>query len=116
MKTKKYSVWEGALLLTAAAIIVKLLSVIYRIPYQNMTGDFGFYVFQQAYPFYAIAVAIAFTGFPMALSKMIISEKNNDDHLIKTAAWTSVMLGLLSFVFLFLAAPFMAEWMGDRHL
>ncbi len=116
MKSKKYSVWEGALLLTAAAIIVKLLSVIYRIPYQNMTGDFGFYVFQQAYPFYAIAVAIAFTGFPMALSKMIISEKNNDDHLIKTAAWTSVMLGLLSFVFLFFAAPFMAEWMGDRHL
>jgi polysaccharide transporter, PST family len=116
MKTKNYSVWEGAMLLTAAAIIVKLLSVVYRIPYQNMTGDFGFYVFQQAYPFYAIAVAIAFTGFPMALSKMIVSEKNKDDHLIKTAALTSVGLGLVSFLLLFLASPFMAEWMGDRQL
>ncbi|KZE68116.1 hypothetical protein AWM68_17070 [Fictibacillus phosphorivorans] len=116
MNSKKYSVWEGALLLTAAAIIVKLLSVVYRIPYQNMTGDFGFYVFQQAYPFYAIAAAIAFTGFPMALSKMIVSEKNNNDHLIKTSVWTSFTLGVFSFVLLFFTAPFIARWMGDDNL
>ncbi|MFG6497504.1 polysaccharide biosynthesis protein [Fictibacillus sp. UD] len=116
MNSKKYSVWEGALLLTTAAIIVKLLSVVYRIPYQNMTGDFGFYVFQQAYPFYAIAAAVAFTGFPMALSKMIVSEKNNNDHLIKTSVWISFTLGVLSFIFLFFTAPFIARWMGDYNL
>jgi polysaccharide transporter, PST family len=116
MNTKKSSVWEGALLLTAAALVVKLLSAVYRIPYQNMTGDFGFYVFQQAYPFYAIAAAIAFTGFPMALSKMIASEKNNNDHLIKTSIWTSFWLGIVSFVALFFAAPFLADLMGDSYL
>lgn len=116
MNTKKSSVWEGALLLTAAALVVKLLSAVYRIPYQNMTGDFGFYVFQQAYPFYAIAAAIAFTGFPMALSKMIASEKNINDHLIKTSIWTSFLLGVISFATLFFAAPFIADLMGDSHL
>ncbi|MCM3719873.1 putative polysaccharide biosynthesis protein [Fictibacillus phosphorivorans] len=116
MNTKKSSVWEGALLLTAAALVVKLLSTVYRIPYQNMTGDFGFYVFQQAYPFYAIAVAIAFTGFPMALSRMIASEKNNTDHLIKTSVWTSFLLGILSFILLFATAPFLALLMGDSQL
>lgn len=113
---KKSSVWEGALVLTAAALIVKLLSAVYRIPYQNMTGDFGFYVFQQAYPFYAIAAAIAFTGFPMALSKMIVSEKNNKEHLIKTSVWTSVWLGIFSCFSLFITAPFIAHWMGDDNL
>lgn len=116
MNTKKSSVWEGALLLTAAALAVKLLSAVYRIPYQNMTGDFGFYVFQQAYPFYAIAAAVAFTGFPMALSKMIASEKNNNAHLIKTSIWTSFLLGIISFVSLFLTAPYIAILMGDSHL
>jgi polysaccharide transporter, PST family len=116
MNTKKTSVWEGALLLTAAALAVKLLSAVYRIPYQNMTGDFGFYVFQQAYPFYAIAAAVAFTGFPMALSKMIASEKSNNDHLIKTSIWTSFLLGIISFAFLFLSAPYIAILMGDSHL
>ncbi|MBY6038521.1 polysaccharide biosynthesis protein [Fictibacillus nanhaiensis] len=116
MNPKKTSVWEGALLLTAAALVVKLLSAIYRIPYQNMTGDFGFYVFQQAYPFYAIAAAIAFTGYPMALSKMIASEKNNKDHLIKTSFWTSFLLGIVTFLMLFLTAPFIARLMGDDEL
>ncbi|MCM3733968.1 polysaccharide biosynthesis protein [Fictibacillus nanhaiensis] len=116
MNTKKTSVWEGALLLTAAALAVKLLSAVYRIPYQNMTGDFGFYVFQQAYPFYAIAAAVAFTGFPMALSKMIASEKSNNEHLIKTSIWTSFLLGIVSFVSLFLTAPYIAYLMGDDYL
>jgi polysaccharide transporter, PST family len=113
---KKSSVWEGAMLLTAAALIVKLLSAVYRIPYQNMTGDFGFYVFQQAYPFYAIAAAIAFTGFPMALSKMLVSEKNYNDHLIRTAKWTVFCLGVFSFSFLYISAPDIAGWMGDHKL
>ena len=116
MKSKTSSVWEGAMLLTAAGLVVKLLSVVYRIPYQNMTGDFGFYVFQQAYPFYAIAVAVAFTGFPMALSKMIASENTINDHLIKTSFWTSCFLGILSFLFLFFTAPYIANIMGDARL
>jgi polysaccharide transporter, PST family len=116
MNTKKSSVWGGAMLLTAAALIVKLLSAVYRIPYQNLTGDFGFYVFQQAYPFYAIAAAVAFTGFPMALSKMIATEGNNKHHLIKTAFWTSFLLGTLSFVILFFSAPYLAGLMGDAKL
>jgi PST family polysaccharide transporter len=116
MKKKSSSVWEGAMLLTAAALIVKLLSVVYRIPYQNMTGDFGFYVFQQAYPFYAIAAAIAFTGFPMALSKMIASENTVNDNLIKTSLWTTIVLGILSFFFLFISAPMIADFMGDTKL
>jgi PST family polysaccharide transporter len=116
MKSKTSSVWEGAMLLTAAALVVKILSVVYRIPYQNMTGDFGFYVFQQAYPFYAVGAAIAFTGFPMALSKMIATEKTINHHLIKTSFWTSFMLGIVSFIILYLTAPYIAGLMGDIRL
>lgn len=52
------NVWKGAAILTAAALAAKLLSALYRVPYQNMVGDIGFYIYQQVYPIYGIVVAL----------------------------------------------------------
>ncbi|MED4871675.1 oligosaccharide flippase family protein, partial [Geobacillus stearothermophilus] len=65
------NVWKGAAALTAATLLTKLLSALYRIPYQNMVGDVGFYIYQQVYPIYGIVVALSLTGYPVAISKLI---------------------------------------------
>lgn len=62
---------QGAVLLTAAGIITKGLSAIYRVPYQNIVGDIGFYIYQQIYPFLAIVMVLSTTGFPVILSKLL---------------------------------------------
>ena len=41
---------KGASILTISAIIVKLLGAVYRVPFQNLVGDKGFYIYQQVYP------------------------------------------------------------------
>ncbi len=61
---------KGALLLTLAGVISKLLSAGYRIPLQNLTGDVGFYAYQQVYPILGIASVLALYGFPTAISKL----------------------------------------------
>ena len=38
---------EGAFILTIASFIAKILSAVYRVPFQNLVGDEGFYVYQQ---------------------------------------------------------------------
>ena len=43
---------KGAAILGAGALISKLLGALYRIPYQNITGDLGYYVYTQVYPLY----------------------------------------------------------------
>ena len=43
------SYMKGALLLTVAALVVKVLSAVYRVPFQNLVGDQGLYVYQQVY-------------------------------------------------------------------
>ena len=43
---------QGALVLSLAAFIAKILSAVYRVPFQNMVGNTGFYVYQQVYPIY----------------------------------------------------------------
>ena len=40
---------QGAVVLTIASFIAKVLSAFYRVPFQNFVGDEGFYVYQQVY-------------------------------------------------------------------
>lgn len=68
--TEKHTdqVMKGALILTIAGIISKVLSAGYRVPLQNLTGDIGFYTYQQIYPILGIALMMALYGFPSAIS------------------------------------------------
>ena len=56
---------QGALVLSLAAFIAKILSAVYRVPFQNMVGNTGFYVYQQVYPIYGIGMTFALSGFPV---------------------------------------------------
>ncbi len=66
---------QGAIILGAAGIIVKVLGAFFRIPLANMIGDDGMGYYQTAYPIYVFLLVLSTAGFPTAISK-IVSEKN----------------------------------------
>lgn len=68
-------VMQGAFVLTIASFIAKVLSALYRIPLQNLVGDEGFYVYQQVYPIYGIAMTLALSGLPQFISKYVAERK-----------------------------------------
>ena len=70
---------RGTFILTIAALFTKILSAFYRIPFQNIVGDVGFYIYQQVYPFYAIAIALSTYGFPVIISKLYAEEINKKE-------------------------------------
>ena len=112
---------KGALILTIAGIISKLLSAGYRIPLQNLTGDIGFYVYQQVYPILGIGFMLALYGFPSAISKMVVDRKSQYQELSLFSFYLPVLfiLFLISgglFVFLLVNAPYIAGWIGDSLL
>ena len=72
------NILKGTLILTFAALLIKVLSAFYRIPFQNIVGDIGFYIYQQVYPFYGIAVALSTYGFPVVISKLYTEEIAKD--------------------------------------
>ncbi|RSU08920.1 hypothetical protein CBF29_12730 [Vagococcus elongatus] len=49
-KNKHHLLIRGTYFLAATSLIVKILSAVYRVPFQNIVGDEGFYIFQQVYP------------------------------------------------------------------
>ena len=113
--------FKGAFILTIAALITKILSAVYRIPFQNIVGDVGFYIYQQAYPFYAIAVALATTGFPVVISKLyaevhVRKERGGKERLLLVSFLFLQFMGIVCFVILYAGAGEIAGWMGDPEL
>lgn len=113
---------KGALLLTVAALLVKILSAIYRVPYQNLVGDQGFYVYQQVYPFISIFVVWTSSGFAVAISKMLADiegrggtyeEKRSVSRII---FYYLTALALMFFCLLFFGAQPLANLMEDPQL
>src|SRR3954449_6735107 len=74
------NILTGTLILTFAALLIKVLSAFYRIPFQNIVGDVGFYIYQQVYPFYGLAMVLATTGFPVVISKLYAEQRENNDQ------------------------------------
>ena len=71
MAKKKQSLMEGALVLTLAVIISKLVGAIYRIPLTAAIGEDGMGFYSTGYNFYLTVYSIAVTGFPVAISKIV---------------------------------------------
>ena len=70
-KINSKGMMQGAIALSIAAFIAKILSAVYRVPFQNMVGNTGFYVYQQVYPIYGIGMTFALTGFPVFVSNVV---------------------------------------------
>lgn len=112
------TVVRGALILTIAGLMSKVLSAIYRIPLQNLTGDLGFYLYQQVYPFIGTVMILALYGFPVAVSKLVA--ETNEER--KNLTWNTfyrplfIVLFLINgtiFCILFISAPLIAQISGD---
>lgn len=100
---------NGAIILTIAAFIAKVLSAVYRVPFQNMVGNTGFYVYQQVYPLYGLGMTLALNGLPVFLSKIIAESQT-------PAVQKQVQRKLFSLLAIFSAAIFLALYFGADRL
>ncbi|GAE27707.1 hypothetical protein JCM9140_3863 [Halalkalibacter wakoensis JCM 9140] len=112
---------KGVALLSAAALLAKILSAAYRIPYQNMAGDIGYYVYQQIYPLYGIIMTLAMYGFPVALSKhraelTAIGAYEDAKKVTSFLFYGLLLVAFASWLFIYSFAPAIAKLMGDEQL
>ncbi|CCQ96091.1 putative Uncharacterized membrane protein YabM [[Clostridium] ultunense Esp] len=118
--TKKHFL-HGALLLSIAALVSKILSMFYRIPLQQMTGDTGLAMYTAAYPIYTTIVILVVSGIPIVLSKMISEHLAGGTYLeIRRILLLSFIflnsVGFVSFLILFLGADQIARMVGWGEL
>lgn len=118
---KTGKVVRGALLLTIAGLLSKVLSATYRIPLQNLTGDLGFFTYQQVYPFIGMTMILGLYGFPVAVSKLV-AERNalgkvNSVRLVYGPIFIILFVFSAIFAFLlFVFAEHITIWMETPQL
>ena len=112
---------HGALILTIAGLLSKVLSATYRVPLQNLTGDLGFYIYQQVYPLIGTVMILALYGFPVAISKLTAERQASYDPLTWSTFYFPLFLVLfvingIFFAILYSLAPIIVVWIGDEAL
>lgn len=109
---------NGAVILSVASLIAKILSAVYRVPFQNMVGNTGFYVYQQVYPLYGIGMTFALSGFPIFLSKLVAERKSQSSQkeLLKRTFVILSIFSIVLFAGIYGFAGKIASLMGDSGL
>lgn len=70
---------RGALVLSVAGALSKILGALYRIPLARLLGGEGMGLYQMAYPIYTAILALATAGIPVAIS-VIVSRKETQGY------------------------------------
>lgn len=109
---------QGAFVLTIASFVAKVLSAVYRVPFQNLVGDEGFYVYQQVYPIYGIAMTLALSGLPQFISKVVAeqSEIREQKKILQQLFPFVLIIAGLCWAFFFFGSHEIAYMMGDVKL
>lgn len=74
LEVSKDTFLKGALILTAAGVLVKLIGSVNRILLSRLLGGEGIGLYQMAYPMYLLALSISSAGIPVAIS-IIVAER-----------------------------------------
>jgi len=106
---KKQSIVTGALILTAAGIITRVLGFVYRIYLSNTIGAEGVGLYQLIMPVYGLAWSIACSGFNTTVSKLVAAENargevGNMNRILKQSVAITSVIGVALGAALFFAA------------
>lgn len=104
---------KASLFIVISGLISKVLAALYRIPYQNLVGDRGFYAYQQLYPILAIISTLGLVGLPNLVSSLYHSRKKIS---LASFFFVEILFSVLASLLFFGMGPFLAKLMEAPSL
>ena len=107
---KKNSFIGGAFIATMGIIIVKLIGLLYVIPFNMIIGEQGGALYGYGYNIYNLFLSISSAGFPFAISKLTseysaLGLKKAVSDTYKIATRIILIISIFIFILLFIFAP-----------
>lgn len=116
MAFKKQSFLKGVLVIMFAQVVIRLLGFIYRVILTNIDGfqDVGNSYYGSGYKVYTFILAIATTGIPNTISKLVsekiaVGDRRGAHRVFKTALKVFSLVGIFFALALFLGSGFIAN-------
>jgi len=111
---------QGAVIITVASLISKILGSVFRIPLQNIGGNEVFGIFTIVYPVYMVLLILSVAGIPLSISKLISEARANHNQTgIRDIFVTSSILGLIfgvsSFVIVIILSNPLSALLGGEY-
>lgn len=106
---------KGAVILSIAGAISKLLGAIYRIPLARLIGAEGIGLYQMAYPIYTTILALATAGVPVAISILVSSKETqgytgDSKKIFKVSMLILFVFGIILTFLVMQSAGFLASY------
>lgn len=118
---KKNSFVEGTIIATLAIVLVKIMGMLYVIPFYSIVGSDGGALYSYAYNIYLIFLGISSAGLPNAIAK-IISEYNTlnmeeaKNRAYKLSKKIISVISVIAFLILFILAEEIGKFIiGDLN-
>ena len=107
---KKNSFIEGTIVATLGILLVKVIGIIYVIPFNAIIGEQGGALYGYGYTIYQLFLSISSAGFPFAISKITseynaLGYKKAISDTYKIALKIISVISIVIFIILFLFAP-----------
>ena len=118
-KQQGSSFFGGAAILAVGILVVKVISMLYKLPLVNILGASGYDDFSNAFNIFNILLMISTAGIPVAMSKMI-SEANTQGRqnqarkIFRVSFFFFVAFGIVCSLVMFFGAETFAGMMNDQ--
>ena len=111
---KKNGFLAGAAISTIGIVLCKVIGLVYVIPFYALIGTQGGALYSYAYSIYNVFLNLATSGIPVAMSKVVseyneLKYYNTKERTFKMGLRIISVLCVISFLFLFIFAPFLAD-------
>lgn len=98
---------SGALILTIANALAKVIGAIYKIPLNNLLDPTGASYYNDGYQIYALLYVFSTAGVPVAIAKMVSEANakgrtNEPRRILRNALWVFGIIGLILSVLMIL--------------
>lgn len=108
----------GVTVMAVSTVFVKICGALYKIPLNNILGEQGVAHFMSAYNIYAFLLALATSGLPLALSKLVSEagargRKNQMRQCFRVAMTLFAVMGALGSAAMLLFTGPLAAWMNN---
>ncbi len=119
-ESKRRTYIRGAAVLGATMVAVKILSMVFRLPINNILGDEGAGHFAITYQIYTVLLAVSTSGIPVALSRLIASAASTGrpqqvKRYFSTALLTFTLIGIAVSLLMFLFSEQLALLLHDAN-
>ena len=106
---------KGAMILTIAGVIVKIIGAFSKVLVARILGGEGIGLYMMAYPIYQIIVSISAAGIPVAISIMIAEKLANRDmrgvqQVFNVSLRVLTLVGIVFSVGLYASAEWLIKW------